>query len=208
MTASQCIRLLKSLARQGKTVVCTIHQPSATSFALFDNVYVLARGKCVYQGVPDTIVPFMSQANFICPKHYSPSDYIIEICDTEDMNIVDTLSNGTQNGKLVCCSSSSADTDVCTPATNNNVSIVMKNAVTSMVLEKKRSRSGALLEKMKAFSKFMQSDYANSGLQQFLVLFRIMMLKIVRNRTVLAIQLFHHFFCGCIFGALQLVSVV
>lgn len=206
VTASQCIRLLKSLARQGKTIVCTIHQPSAISFALFDNVYVLSRGKCVYQGVPDAIVPFMSQANFICPKHYSPSDYIIEICDTEDMNIVNTLSNLTQNGKLMCCSTlvdTEVKIDAETTQTTGNVSVVMKNAVTSMILEKKRSRSGALLEKMKAFSKFMQNDYANSGLQQFLVLFRVMMLKIIRNRIVLTIQLFHHTFCGGIFGSLH-----
>lgn len=199
MTASQCIRLLKNLARQGKTIVCTIHQPSPISFALFDTVFVLARGKCVYQGAPDAIVPFMSQANFICPTHYSPSDYIIEICDTEDMDIVDTLSNLTQNGKLMCCGSTVDETH----STGNASVIMMKNAVTSMILEKKRSRSGALLEKMKAFSKFMQNDYANSSLQQFLVLFRIMMIKIVRNRIVLAIQLFHHVFCGGIFGSLH-----
>lgn len=195
MTAVQCIRLLKRLAQQAKTIVCTIHQPSAISFALFDNVYVLSRGKCVYQGAPDVIVPFMSQANFICPTHYSPSDYIIEICDTEDMGIVDTLSNMTQNGKLVCCTSV---VDESTQATSD-VNVLMKNAVTSMILEKKRSR-GALLEKMKAFTKFMQNDYANSSLHQFLVLFRIMMIKIIRNRIVLTIQLFHHVFCGAIFG--------
>lgn len=196
VTASQCIRLFKNLARQGKTIVCTIHQPSATSLALFDNVYVLSRGKCVYQGVPEAIVPFISQAHFICPKHYSPSDYIIEVCDTEDMGIVNSLSDMTQNGKLMCTSIVSDDSQV-----TSNVSVVMKNAVTAMIMEKKRSRSGALLEKMKAFSKFMQNDYANSGLQQFFVLFRIMMIKIVRNRIVLAIQLFHHIFCGLIFGA-------
>lgn len=201
MTASQCIRLFKNLARQGKTIICTIHQPSSISFALFDNVYVLSKGKCVYQGIPDAIVSFTSQANFICPKHYSPSEYLIEVCDTEDMDTVDTLSEMTQNGKLMCTSTTADESQL-----NSNVSVVMKNAVTAMILEKKRSRSGALLEKMKAFSKFMQSDYANSGLQQFLVLFRIMMIKIVRNRIVLAIQLFHHVFCGLIFGSFHCLS--
>lgn len=194
MTAVQCIRVLKSLAKQGKTVVCTIHQPSAISFALFDNVYVLARGKCVYQGSPDSIVSYLSRANFICPTHYSPSDYIIEVCDTEDMDIVDTLSNMTQNGKLVCCNV------VDESQVTSDAKIAMKNAVTSMILEKKRSKGGALLEKMKAFSKFMQNDHANSSLHQFFVLFRIMMIKIIRNRLVLIIQFIHHIFCGGIFG--------
>lgn len=75
VTAAQCIRLLSDLAKQGHTVVCTIHQPSATVFNYFDNVYVLAQGKCVYQGPPKALVPFLSYAHKECPKHYSPSDY-------------------------------------------------------------------------------------------------------------------------------------
>lgn len=75
VTALQCIRLLSHLAKQGHTVVCTIHQPSATVFNYFDSVYVLARGRCVYQGSPKALVPFLSHAEKECPTHYSPSDY-------------------------------------------------------------------------------------------------------------------------------------
>lgn len=102
----------------------------------------------------------------------------------------------------------------------------MRNAVTQMQLLAERSSSSqqqqqptqhsrhggvggggggsggtALLERMKAFSKLLQSDaHAVSGCQQFVVLLRLMMLKVVRNHAVLAIQLFHHVFCGLIFG--------
>lgn len=199
VTAAQCVRLLKNLAKQGKTVVCTIHQPSATTFALFDQIFVLARGQCVYQGGPSMLVPFLINLNLRCPTHYNPSDYIMELCDADvDGHMVHALANQTQNGKLVCTSDdmfSVAQGTLSVPQT-----LHMKNAITSMILDKPKSRNGALLEKMKAFSKFMQNDHAVSGLRQFTVLFSVMMLKIWRNKSVLSIQLFHHVFCGSIFG--------
>lgn len=201
VTAAQCIRLLKNLAKQGKTIVCTIHQPSATIFSLFDQIFVLAKGQCVYQGGPKVLVPFLSHINLNCPTHYSPSDYIIELCDSDDVDVVETLAEMTQNGKLVCVereSEGSAAKDE--TGGYGEITIKMRNAVTSMILEKPKSRSGALLEKMKAFSKILQNDHAISGFRQFVVLFNLMMVKIIRNKTVLAIQLFHHIFCGIIFG--------
>jgi ABC-type multidrug transport system ATPase subunit len=75
VTAFQCIRLLRDLAQQDRTVVCTIHQPSAAIFKLVDSLYVISQGLCVYQGAPGALVPFLTTLNLQCPVHYNPADY-------------------------------------------------------------------------------------------------------------------------------------
>ena len=43
--ASIVIRVIKKLAETGRTIICTIHQPSFAIFQKFDNLYLLKRGQ-------------------------------------------------------------------------------------------------------------------------------------------------------------------
>lgn len=69
------ITLLKRLAAQGRTIICTIHQPSARLFQEFQQVYVLALGECLYQGSTDNLVPFLQSVQLPCPMYHNPADY-------------------------------------------------------------------------------------------------------------------------------------
>ncbi|XP_014247464.1 ATP-binding cassette sub-family G member 4 [Cimex lectularius] len=97
-----CIKLMKQLVAQGRTVVCTIHQPSASLFQNFDHVYVLAEGECLYQGSSTNLVPYLEHMKLPCPKYHNPADFVIELaCGEHGKDKIKTLVHGTQNGRSI-----------------------------------------------------------------------------------------------------------
>jgi ATP-binding cassette subfamily G (WHITE) protein 1 len=75
-SSKQCMSLLKSLARGGRTIIVSIHQPSAMLFDSLDQLYVLAEGRCIYRGEPRQLLPFLGHAaNLACPPYHNPADF-------------------------------------------------------------------------------------------------------------------------------------
>lgn len=74
-SSHHCVQLLKTLAEGGRTIICSIHTPSAKLFATFDNVYVLADGYCAYQGYGPDVVQYLINVGLQCPKHFNPADF-------------------------------------------------------------------------------------------------------------------------------------
>lgn len=75
LTSKQCVKLLKDIASTGRTIICTIHQPSAMIFEMFDHLYAVANGYCIYQGKVEGLLPYLEQNNLKCPPYHNPADY-------------------------------------------------------------------------------------------------------------------------------------
>ncbi|RWS28971.1 ATP-binding cassette sub-family G member 1-like isoform X2 [Leptotrombidium deliense] len=81
-TCFQTVELLRTLAEQTPpiAIIATIHQPSAKVFNLFHRVYVLSvLGKCIFNGAPTKLLPWLNSFGLTSPEYYNPADFIIEI---------------------------------------------------------------------------------------------------------------------------------
>lgn len=88
MSALRCVKVMKSLALAGHTVLCSIHNPSAKLFSHFDRLYMISEGMCIYNGPVDKLLHFLSTQNLHCPIYHNPADFITEIASGEygDLN--------------------------------------------------------------------------------------------------------------------------
>ncbi|CAK1552568.1 unnamed protein product [Leptosia nina] len=78
-SAQKLMTLLRASAVQGKTVICTIHQPSSELMALFDKLVLLAEGRVAYAGNASGALGFFESLGYHCPITYNPTDYFIKV---------------------------------------------------------------------------------------------------------------------------------
>ncbi|CAG2174480.1 unnamed protein product [Oppiella nova] len=75
--AENIVQVLKTMASEGRTIICTIHQPSSQVFELFDNLLLMADGRVAFMGTTGEAKDFFSSLGYDCPEDFNPSDYYI-----------------------------------------------------------------------------------------------------------------------------------
>lgn len=97
-SSTQCIQLLKKIAQEGKTIICTIHTPSARLFGMFDHLYAMADGRCIYQGSSHNLVGYLEDVELPCPENFNPSDFLVELANGDygahNQRLTERIRNG------------------------------------------------------------------------------------------------------------------
>jgi ATP-binding cassette, subfamily G (WHITE), eye pigment precursor transporter len=81
------IHILRCLAKSGRTIIQTIHQPNSDIFNNFDQLMLLAKGKTLYFNESSKAVDYFSGIGFKCPELTNPSDFFMSIMSIESIQV-------------------------------------------------------------------------------------------------------------------------
>ena len=75
--AQTVIETLRDLASRGRTILCTIHQPSSAVYQLMDRVCLMAEGRVASIGSTNMVLDYFDRIGYTCPKSHNPADFFI-----------------------------------------------------------------------------------------------------------------------------------
>lgn len=76
--AFEVLALLKKLAKEGRIIIYTIHQPSSELFNLLDKLNILALGRTVYYGPAEKSFLCFERYKLPVPLNYNPFEHFME----------------------------------------------------------------------------------------------------------------------------------
>ncbi|KUJ14979.1 ABC transporter-like protein [Mollisia scopiformis] len=83
-SAFQLIRTLKTLAKKGRTIVTTIHQPRSEIWGMFDGLVILTRGSPVYSGKAKDCISWFKSVGMELPPFVNPAEFLIDIAAVDN----------------------------------------------------------------------------------------------------------------------------
>jgi ABC-type multidrug transport system permease subunit len=75
--AQSVVEVMQKMAQQGKSIICTIHQPASEVFEMFDHICLLSAGRVAFSGTTAETLAFFDETGYPCPVNYNPADFFI-----------------------------------------------------------------------------------------------------------------------------------
>ncbi|KAG6637368.1 ABC transporter G family member 9 isoform X1 [Carya illinoinensis] len=80
-TAQKIVSTLWELAKGGRTIVMTIHQPSSKLFYMFDKILLLSEGNPLYFGRGSEAIEYFSSIGYSPSVAMNPADFLLDLAN-------------------------------------------------------------------------------------------------------------------------------
>jgi ABC-type multidrug transport system ATPase subunit len=78
-SANILVSTCTDLVKAGRTIICTIHQPSAAIFKKFNKLLLLSTGEAVFYGSSSCCLGWFNALGATCPMGMSAAEFIIDV---------------------------------------------------------------------------------------------------------------------------------
>ncbi|XP_021287941.1 ABC transporter G family member 26 [Herrania umbratica] len=78
-SANKLLQILQGVAKAGRTVITTIHQPSSRMFHMFDKLLLISEGYPVYCGKARESMEYFSTLRFIPEIAMNPAEFLLDL---------------------------------------------------------------------------------------------------------------------------------
>ncbi|KAM6346628.1 broad substrate specificity ATP-binding cassette transporter ABCG2 isoform 2-T2 [Podargus strigoides] len=198
-TANAVLLLLKRMAKQGKTIIFSIHQPRYSIFRLFDNLTLLAAGRVLYHGPAQHAIGYFQSIGYECEPYNNPADFFLDVINGDSTAVAMSKTDETNT-------ESTAERTEYDKTLAEKLAEKYSNSAyyqeTKAVLE-----NTSLGNKKKTKAVFRQITYANSFLHQLKWVSKRTFKNLVGNPQAsiaqVCVTIFLGLIVGCIFFGLK-----
>lgn len=82
-SAHKVMEHIMKLCREGKNVICTIHQPSSAIYEMLTNVMILSTGELIYFGPTSSTLSHFFALGYVCPMYSNPAEYFVQLVNKD-----------------------------------------------------------------------------------------------------------------------------
>ncbi|XP_011095584.2 ABC transporter G family member 26 isoform X1 [Sesamum indicum] len=92
-SANRILQILQGLAKVGRTVITTIHQPSSRMFHMFDKVLLISEGYPIYYGKASDSMEYFSSLRFVPELAMNPAEFLLDLAtgQVNDISVPEEL---------------------------------------------------------------------------------------------------------------------
>ncbi|KAG0298811.1 hypothetical protein BGZ96_006202 [Linnemannia gamsii] len=180
---------IKELARKGRTVILTVHQPRSDIYELFDDLLLLSKGKVVYFGKAQTAAAYFEALGHEVPVGWNVADYFLDLITLHEDK---TPNEGT--------SSSHEDfAQKYSDYLSSNSEAYLTQLLREHQNTSEKIKGDALLGQ---FKKAYTTEYATTTLTQTLLLTQRSLTNLARHPTIFQASAFIHIVFALVIGSL------